>query len=232
MSISVKESIPNNTTKILDNNKQAYRISLLRILQKFQSKRAVSDIIVTLLLVAITVVVGIIMFGIVKDTGIAESVTSEVSNPLGFEGGVELLAYDARDGTDLSRITVIDNTFDGALKNNEHIIIEISNEGIASIFLNDVLINEISHTWVFSTTPVDASEPSEGKFIIIERSNPESGLPQTKTTTEINGGTSVRIIIGLDDDLADISINDAIRVKIDVTGFDLQSFIITAGHAR
>ena len=235
MRISAKESIPSNTTKILDNNKEAYMISsvsTLRVLQKFQSKRAVSDIIVTLLLVAMTVVVGIIMFGIVKDTGIAESVTSEVSQPQGFEVGVELIAYDARDGSNLSNIAAIDNTLGGGLTDGEHIIIEILNKGTASLFLNDVLINEVSHTWTASTTPADASEPSEGKFIIIERSNPESGSPQTKTTTEINAGTSVRVIVGLDNDLAAISINDAIRVKIDATGFDLQNFIITAGHVR
>jgi len=234
MRISVKESISNNTTKILDNNKQACGISLvslLRIFQKFQSKRAVSDIIVTLLLVAITVVVGIIMFGIVKDTGIAESVTSEVSQPMGFAGGVKLIAYDARDGPALSGITAIANTLDGVLTDGEHIIIEISNEGIASIFLNDVIVNEVSHTRD-STVTGNAVEASEGKFIIIERSNPDSGSPQIKTTTEILGGTSVRLIIGLDNDLADIALNDAIRIKIDATGFDLQNFIITAGHAR
>ena len=236
MRILVKESITHNTTKILDDNKQAHGISLVSLLriQKLQSKRAVSDIIVTLLLVAITVVVGIIMFGIVKDTGIAESVTSEVSNPLGFEGGVKLIAYDARDGSDLSGITAIDNTLETpntALKDGEQIIIEISNEGIASIFLNDVIVNEVSHTRDMTVTG-NAVEASEGKFLIIERSNPDSGSPQIKTTNEINGGTSVRLIIGLDNDLSDIDINDAIRIKIDATGFDLQNFIITAGHAR
>src|SRR3989344_4074260 len=111
MRILVKESITHNTTKILDDNKQAHGISLVSLLriQKLQSKRAVSDIIVTLLLVAITVVVGIIMFGIVKDSGIAESVTSEVSEPLTFEGGIKISAYDARDGQDLMRIEGIDN---------------------------------------------------------------------------------------------------------------------------
>src|SRR3989338_1606933 len=104
MRISVKESIPNNTTEILNNNKQAYGIfivSLLRILQNFQSRRAVSDIIVSLLLVAMTVIGGIIVFGIVRDSGVAENVTSELSQPLTFEGGIKISAYDARDGSGL-----------------------------------------------------------------------------------------------------------------------------------
>ena len=235
MSVSVKESIPNNTTKILDDNKQAWGISLVSLLrvQIFQSKRAVSDIIVTLLLVAITVVVGIIMFGIVKDSGIAESVTSEVSQPLTFEGGIKISAYDARDGSDLSGIADIDNTCDDPCKltNGEHIVLKITNNSPNSIFLNDVIVNEVSHLWD-STLSGNAVEPSEGKFIIIDHTNPDSGSPQIKTTVEINGGTSVRLIIGLDDDLDDISLNDAIRIKIDATGFDLQNFIITAGHAR
>jgi len=236
MRILARESIPNNTTKILDNNKQAYNISLvslLGILQSFHSKRAVSDIIVTLLLVAITVVVGIIMFGIVKDTGVAESVTSEVSQPLTFEGGIKISAYDARDGADLSGITSIDNTCDDPCKltSGEHIVLKITNNSPNSIFLNDVIVNEVSHLRD-STLSGNAVEPSEGKFIIIDHTNPDSGSPQIKTTVEINGGTSVRLIIGLDDDLDDISLNDAIRIKIDATGFDLQNFIITAGHAR
>src|SRR3989338_1606336 len=110
MSVSVKESIPNNTTKILDNNKQAYRISLLRILQNFQSKRAVSDIIVSLLLVAMTVIGGIIVFGIVRDSGVAESVTSQVSQPLTFEGAIKISAYDARDYKDLMGLAAVDNS--------------------------------------------------------------------------------------------------------------------------
>ena len=236
MRISVKESITHNTIKILDNNKQAYDISLVllsKILQNFQSKRAVSDIIVSLLLVAMTVVVGIIMFGIVKDSGIAESVTSEVSQPLTFEGGIKINAYDERDGSDLSGITDIDNTCDDPCKltSGEHIVLKITNNSPNSIFLNDVIVNEVSHLRD-STLSGNAVEPSEGKFIIIDHTNPDSGSPQIKTTVEINGGTSVRLIIGLDDDLDDISLNDAIRIKIDATGFDLQNFIITAGHAR
>ena len=76
MRSSLKESDPNNTAEILDNNKHGYGIylvSLLKSLQKHQSKRAVAEIIVTLLLVAITAIGGIIIFVIVKDSGIAES---------------------------------------------------------------------------------------------------------------------------------------------------------------
>ncbi|MBI3254170.1 MAG: hypothetical protein HYZ56_05710, partial [Nitrosopumilales archaeon] len=153
MRISVRESITHNTTEILDNNKQAYRISLLRILQNFQSKRAVSDIIVSLLLVAITVVTGIIMFVMVQDAGISESITSEASKPLTFEGGIKLSAYDARDGINLSGIDAIDNTCDDPCKltSGEYIVLKITNNSPNSIFLNDVIVNEVSH--IFDPDP-------------------------------------------------------------------------------
>src|SRR3989338_8548743 len=232
MRISVKESITHNTIKILDNNKQAYDISLgllSKILQNFQSKRAVSDIIVSLLLVAMTVVVGIIMFGIVKDSGIAESVTSEVSQPLTFEGGIKINAYDARDGSDLSGITDIDNTCDDPCKltSGEHIVLKITNNSPNSIFLNDVIVNEVSH--IFDTTSPSLPPATGGEFGIIPGTNDEGTTLQS--SPEIQGGKSVRTVVTLGS-ISDISLNDAIRIKIDATGFDLQNFIITAGHAR
>ena len=225
MRISVKESITHNTTKILDNDKQAYRISLLGILQNFQSKRAVSDIIVTLLLVAITVVVGIVMFGIVKDTGIAESVTSEVSEPLTFEGGIEISAYDARDYKDLMGLTAVDNSdpTSGELIAGEYIMINITNNNPNSIFLNDVIVNEVSHVFDTSLPPA-----AGGKFSIIPS---KDGGATPQSSPEIQGGRLVMVVVRLGS-ISDISINDAIRIKIDATGFDLQNFIITAGHAR
>jgi len=229
MSSSIKESIPNDITKILGNNKQAHGISLVSLLriQNFQSKRAVSDIIVTLLLVAITVVVGIIMFGIVKDTEIAESVTSEVSQPLTFEGGIKISAYDARDGNDLSGIAAIDNTCDDPCKltSGEHIVLKITNNSPSSIFLNNVIVNEVSHVLDTASLPPATS----GKFNIIPGTNDEGTTLQS--ASEIQGGKSVRIVVKLGS-ISDISLNDAIRIKIDATGFDLQNFIITAGHAR
>src|SRR3989338_9303792 len=181
MRILVKESITHNTTKILDDNKQAHGISLVSLLriQKLQSKRAVSDIIVTLLLVAITVVVGIIMFGIVKDTGVAESVTSEVSQPLTFEGGIKISAYDARDGADLSGITSIDNTCDDPCKltSGEHIVLKITNNSPNSIFLNDVIVNEVSH--IFDTTSPSLPPATGGEFGIIPGTNDEGTTLQS-----------------------------------------------------
>ena len=238
MIISAKESITNNTTKILDNNKQAYKISLVSLLriQNFQSKRAVSDIIVTLLLVAITVVVGVIMFGIVKDSGIAESVTSEVSQPLTFEGGIKINGYDARDGQGLMGLDINnDSTTNEELDaGEEFIVLKISNNSPNSIFLNTVIVNEVSHTWDRTTTSALTSNPSNfGRFIIIPGNGTETADITPRSSVEINGGTTVRVVVALSSSISpDIGLNDAIRIKIDATGFDLQNFIITAGHAR
>ena len=229
MRISVKESIPNNTTKILDNNKQECGISLvslLRILQNFQSRRAISDIIVSLLLVAMTVIGGIIVFGIVRDSGVAENVTSELSQPLTFEGGIKISAYDARDGADLLGIGAVDNsvTTDGELIADEHIVLKITNNNPNSIFISDVIVNEISHTFDTSLPPA-----AGGKFSIIPGTSDQGTTPQS--SNEVLAGKSVMIIVKLGS-VSDISLNDAIRIKIDATGFDLQNFIITAGHTR
>src|SRR3989344_7820552 len=223
MRILVKESIPNNITKILDNNKQACEnslVSLLRIRQNFQSRRAISDIIVSLLLVAMTVIGGIIVFGIVRDSGVAESVTSELSQPLSFEGGIKISAYDARDGSDLMG-TGLNNAPTGGvyeLVAGEYIVLKITNNSPNAIFLNDVIVNEVSHTFDDGNT----LPPDGGKFSIIPGTDDEGDTPQS--SREIGGGKSVRIVIKIGS-VSDISLNDAIRIKIDATGFDLQNFI-------
>src|SRR3989344_1766644 len=238
MRILVKESIPNNITKILDNNKQACEnslVSLLRIRQNFQSRRAISDIIVSLLLVAMTVIGGIIVFGIVRDSGVAESVTSDLSQPLTFEGGIKINGYDARDGQDLMGITGIDNdstTNEELDAGEEFILLKITNNSPNSIFLNDVIVNEVSHTWDSTTTGALTSNPSNfGKFIIIPGSGTDTADITPRSSVEINGGTTVRVVVALSSSISpDIGLNDAIRIKIDATGFDLQNFIITAGN--
>ena len=68
-----------------------------------------------------------------------------------------------------------------------------------------------------------------GKFSIIPGTSDQGTTPQS--SNEVLAGKSVMIIVKLGS-VSDISLNDAIRIKIDATGFDLQNFIITAGHAR
>ena len=232
MRSSLKESVPNNTAEILDNNKHGYRIylvSLLKSLQKHQSKRAIAEIIVTLLLVAITAVGGIIIFVIVKDSGIAESLISDASQPLTFEGGLALSAYDTRDGANLSGLSAVDNsvTTDGKLKANEFIVLKITNNSPNSIFLSGITVNDILHTFDTAATLPPASG---GNFCIIPGDITNQGTT-TQTTPEIGGGKSANIVVKLGS-ITDISVGDAIRVAIDATGFDLQNFIITAGNSR
>ncbi len=225
MRAQVEKSIPSDIERILDN-KQACGIivSISKILQKIQSKRAVSDIIVTLLLVAITVVIGIVIFGIFQNSGVTESVTSEVAQPLTFEGGIKLSAYDARDGANLMGITSVDNsvTTDGELITGEHVVLKITNNSPNSIFLDSVIVNEVSHTFDTSLPP-----SANGRFSIL---NSTSGTTPF-STPEIPGGQSARVVIKLGS-ITDIAIGKVIRIGLDTTTFDLQNFIITAGNAR
>ena len=173
-----------------------------------------------------TVIGGIIVFGIVRDSGVAESVTSDLSQPLTFEGGIKISAYDARDGANLLGIGAVDNsaTTDGELIAGEHIVLKITNNNPNSIFISDVIVNEISHTFDTSLPPA-----AGGKFSIIPGTSDQGTTPQS--SNEVLAGKSVMIIVKLGS-ISDISLNDAIRIKIDATGFDLQNFIITAGHTR
>jgi len=236
LNVLIKGSIPDETTKILNaKNRQTYKI--LKIHQKLQSKkRAISDIIVTMLLVGITVVAGVIIYGIFSGSGVTESATKDISQPVSFQGGIKLVGYDARDGSNLMGISGLSNNSDGdcpptcklqvEVGSEELIVLKIINNTPNKTFLNGIIVNEVSHTWDDSAA---ATEPTAaGKFSIIPDTN---DTPQN--TNEIIEGGTVRVVVKLSSEIgSDININDAIRVGIDAVGFDLQKFIITAGNAR
>lgn len=197
---------------------------------KINSQRAVSEIIVTLLLVGITVVAGIIIFSMFSITNIADEATMRLTESPKFKSGIRILGYDTRDGVDLMGISNIDNDSptNGQLDvGSEFIVLKIDNKSPTTAYLDDIIINDVSHSQDGAT----ALPPSTGKFSIIPGDNSQGTTPQT--TADIKEGEIKRVVVALSGSISsNIKINDAIRVSIDASPFDVHEFIITAGNAR
>ena len=217
----------------------------------FSSKhRAVSDIIVSLLLIAITVVMGSILFSFFSGSDSPTVIVETIQDrPATTSRDIIISGYDTRDGnnigdTDLCNSdndgTTCNSTTDGALKSGEYISLTIRDRGQDDIQLSKLNINEIQHAWEVTSCTIsstgaltDCTESLDnGEFVIIGGDNPSSGSVTTNVSQLILQGQEKRLIIKLSDDLADINLNKAIRVGIIVANFEPTEFIISAGGTR
>ena len=109
-----------------------------------KSRKAVAPIIATLLLVAIAVVGGIIVF--VWASGMFGT-TAGIALP--NAESLQLIGYDARDTTDLAGITgpAIDNTANQKLQAGEYIVLTVRNDGVGDMIFGKVVIMGKEHTW-------------------------------------------------------------------------------------
>lgn len=201
-------------------------------------RRAVSEVIASLLLLAITVVGGIIVWTAVSGTG--PSVVIEPTEAL----NVKIIGFDTRDGTGLSGITGLDNTFDKTLTSGEHIVLTIRNPNSQSVQIHNVMIDLTTHTWDETTAGAALSSgPVAGKFSIIPKSGDDLTIVQQSTTT-INEGSDVRLVIKLSTDIKLYENKDAakpvddrklfqrpIPIEINTGIFDTKTFVIPGGSA-
>lgn len=235
------------------NNKDIifYYNSFLKIRSR---RRAITDIIGTLSLLMVTVVGSVTLTYFMNDAfvngdlGGAATSTSATQN----SKSLELLSYDARDSSNLFEISSLDNINNGILcgvscaansnqipKNDgtEFLILEIKNPNFNPVFVHDVYLNNVEHTWEKETggNLLDAdvfdssgnSYPRDGKFSII----PSSSLIQFSENI-IESGEYARIVIKLGVDDEDISLNDAVLVRINSGSMISTEFLIFGGSTR
>lgn len=171
---------------------------------------------------------------------------------------ISLLAYDTRDSSSLLTLNNIDNensinsflcgvTCSGASNSipvnggTEFIVMQIQNNGLNPIYLEDVVINTVTHSWDSSTagvqldvsndylSPTNRKYPSDGMFSIL----PVGSTPITQNeSTQINSGQSVNILVKLGSDDADIQINKGLRVLLNVGKIQPAEFVLESGDAR
>lgn len=245
------------------------------VASKTQSRRAVSEVISTLLLLVITIIGSVMISTFVGGSEVFNLGTSV--NTIQNEGGVlKLVGYDTRDGTRVGNITLassttslLDNKFDNngdgkgelctttcnSSPNNvptagtpgtDFIVLRVRNLGAASVFVENVQVNGIAHTFDQDAINVNfdarsgscsTSCPNAGQFSMIS-SSAVNDSPKQLGTNEIVGNQEVFMIIKLDTSVtgasgaSNIALNKKLTVFVNTGDVGTQTFVIPSGDAR
>ena len=260
---------PSKTKKIekdtnVNQNKYLHIAKVAIIYRLSRKKRAVSEIITTLMLLSITVIGAVFLSTFFQDTDITDvsaSVTAKTSSA-NAPSMIKLIGYDTRDGPNLFVIGVLDNDstlIGGARKlctltcantkdekpangaGTEFIILHIRNDDVNFVYIQNVIINDVIHTWDIDsqgkpfnpdTGAKGINFPLAGTFSIIEPTG-TSSLNQASTNS-LDGGKEIRLVVKLKESgfSDDIQIGSALKVLVDTDRFDPGPFIIPSGRTR
>lgn len=223
--------------------------------QKGSSRRAVSDIIATLLMIAVTVVLAVMLAAYFQGsgmTGIGSSFNSAFLQSQ-VPPNLKMTGYDTRDGSNLLG-TGLNNFWDvnnkelctkgceanqdlsPAAGGTEFIVLKIKNEGNDPFTLQDILINDVDHLWDgtgLGATLSNANFPNAGKFRVVSTSD-----PPVQRTNIISAGEEIRVAIKLSKDIiinrpppdTNKDIPYDLSLKIKFTGHpNLPTFIVLSG---
>lgn len=221
---------------------------------KRMKRRAISDIIAVLLLLAITVAGAVLVSAFFQGNNIFRPDSTSTGAQT---ASVKITGYDTRDGTNLSEITGFDNEIAGpsplflctitcsgvnadnppATSGTEFIILTVINQGINKVVLQSVEINGVEHLWQASTGgnalslgAAGTDYPSSGYFSVIPTSDP---APTQLSTRELDRNGEARLVIKLSEDITpDIGINEPIRTRLITNLIDPPGIIITSGGVR
>ena len=230
-----------------------------------EKRRGAAEVISSLLLVAITVVGAVILTSFLDETFVAGSLgTSSGSDSL--IKSVKLVAFDTRDGSNLMNLQNLNNTSptDQILCRNscslnpnlspsaggtEFIILQIENNGVNPIFLHNIYLDGVNHTWDSTTSgiPLNPSGsinngdfPSDGTFSIFPvNCDIGVGCDSTVPTNfrqfeekQIPSGQTVNLLIKLDNTNPDIPLSKTIRTQFNLGEKYLSDILIESGGAQ
>ena len=179
---------------------------------KLTSRKAVAPVIATLLLVAIAVVGGSIVF--VFSQGFFSS--AQISGAPQIES-LEFAGYDARDtnylmlhnGVPTSHATIVDGDIDDSLSAGERIGIYVQNQGINAVTLTEVRLAGTVYTYgntagaaAIDTWSITSTLTPSGSFVVSTgvATTGEAEL-STDTNAVLQPGQTATIILGLEDTL-------------------------------
>lgn len=217
-----------------------------------KNRRAVADIISTMLLMGVTVGGATTLTYFVNDgfvsgnLGAASSLGSSSMN-------VFLLAYDTRDSSTLLNLSNVDNQYNSLLCGSscagdpndipanggtEFIVFQIQNNNLDSLFLNDITLNGVVYYWDSSTSgkqldttlPLTGGKyPSDGTFSLLPVGR--SPIFQDENI-EIESGQIRNVLVKLSSADPDIKLNKGIRLFLDVGKIQLIEFLLVSGDSR
>lgn len=222
---------------------------------RLKKRRGVADIISTMMLMAVTVTGASTLTYFVNDAFVAGNLGT-VSTLDSSSLNLLLLAYDTRDSSSLLKLSDVDNENSvnsflcgvtcsitpNAIPENggtEFIVLQIQNNGLNSIFLENIGINNVIHTWDSSTSgilldasvnsPLTGKYPADGTFSVMSVGS--SPVIQNQSI-QIENGAIVNILVKLGPNDADINLNKGIHVSFNIGKPHLVEFLIDSGDAR
>ncbi len=225
---------------------------------RLKKRRAVADIISTMLLMGVTITGATTLTYFVNDGFISGNL--EAASAFDSSKNIMLLAYDTRDSSSLLTLIDVDNDIDivtdidgnpilcgftcsvtpndiPANGGTEFIVLQIQNNGIDFVFLEDIAINNVIHSWDSSTAGVqldttaplvNGKYPVDGMFSILLMGTP---IIQNDSI-QIQSGQTVNLLVKLGSDDSDILLNKGIHVRLDVGGIHSKAFLLESGDAR
>lgn len=193
-----------------------------------RTRRAVDTIIAVMLLIAIGIVGGIMIF--VLSSQFFENTTIQVST----RDSIEIFGYDARDAGNIGSpacaatalvthngicMTGATNTADNVLDSGDNFFLFVQNNGRNQVLINSIEVRGNVYTPVETGTVASGDTvPGDAKFCVTTPiTTAGSG---TCTFAVIEGGDARTIVVGYEDanvDVGDIALRDPIQVKV-VTG--------------
>jgi len=215
---------------------------------RLKNRRGVADIISTMMLMAVTVTGASTLTYFMNDAFISGNLGT-VSTLESSSLNLLLLAYDTRDSFDLLTISEVDNLTNSylcrascsgnpntipALGGTEFVVIQIQNNGLNSIFLEDVFINGEKYSWDSTTSGstlnlLGGEFPDDGMYSILQTGN----NPNLHTDNiEIENGEIVNVLVKLDSTNPDIQLNKGLPVSLNTGGSHLVEFLLETGDAR
>ena len=219
---------------------------------KLYTRRGVTDIISTMLLMGMTVTGATTLTYFVNDSFVSGNLATASSLDTASKS-IQLLAFDTRDSTTLLQLSNLDNDLDQKLcgvsctvgfsdkipsnGGSEFIVIKIKNNSINSIFLENIQLNNILHTWDPQTSDATLNTvqnlssggnyPHDGKFSILSISSTIQSA-----NNEIQSGKTVNLLIKLGPNDQDILLNNGITVLLNIGSINPVEFLIESGNAR
>ncbi len=219
-------------------------------------KRAVAEVISSLLLVAITVVGAVILTSFLDESFISGGLAASGSDST--VKSIKLVKYDSRNGDNLLGLADLNNTGvlfptnsflcrescdpttnpgDGGTK---FIVIQIENRSVNPIYLHDVWLGNATHSWDSGTAgailnPAGASTngdfPGDGQFSIFPVGETIGTMEQNQDN-KIESGQTVNLLIKLDNKNPDLQLSKTIRAQFNIGANQLSEFLIESGSAQ
>ena len=197
-------------------------------------RRAVSPIIATLLLVAIAVVGGAIIFsfsqGYFASTQLSGPPAVDLINVLGYDlSDSDTLYLHNQQQYDITSVCPTSTCKQGHLYTGDYITVFLTNDGSRRATLADVRFGGTIYTYeqadegdLFTADPVE-----QGKYRIVNIANATNGYYSAEPTSTIEPGKVVTLVFKINDDMRD---NAPIQLKLTTSNSAVKVATVQAGQ--